>query len=62
MGDFHYTTPTFDFKFDFEIPSPRNWRIITERDELGRIIISIVPPVSHEWCDILQDSCASVLF
>ena len=37
------TTPFLDFKFDFEIPIPRNWRIITDRDELGRIVKSDVP-------------------
>ena len=37
-----FTPPTFEFKFDFEIPSPRNWRIIAERDELGRILFAKV--------------------
>ncbi len=41
--DKHFTTPTLDFKFGFTIPTPRNWRIITERNELGRIIKSEVP-------------------
>lgn len=41
--DNYSTPPTLDFKFDFEIPSPRNWRIITIRDRLGRIVEAKTP-------------------
>ncbi|MFH1971376.1 MAG: hypothetical protein ABIJ05_03280 [Patescibacteria group bacterium] len=36
----HFTVPTFDFYFKFEIPEPKKERIIIERDAYGRIIHS----------------------
>lgn len=43
-----YATSFLDFKFDFIMPSPRKWRIITQRDDYGRIIKSIPPEMRFE--------------
>ncbi len=38
--DIHHTIPSLEFHFTFAIPKPRKERIITQRDEWGRIISS----------------------
>ena len=38
------SSPSLDFGFELEIPSPRKVRIITQRDEFGRIVHS-KPPI-----------------
>jgi len=43
--DKRLTATTLDFKFDFDIPSPRKDRIIVKRDERGRIVRSQPPPM-----------------
>jgi len=39
--DTRFTVPTIDFYFKLSFPKPNKERIITERDELGRIIHSM---------------------
>ena len=42
VWDIHFTIPTFDFYFKFKIPEPNKDRLITERDESGRIITQVL--------------------
>ena len=39
--DSKYTT--LPFQFSFKLPSPRKWRIISQRDQYGRILTADVP-------------------
>ena len=48
--DSSHSVPSLEFKFAFKTPEPRYGRIITARDELGRIVSSKSPQVS----DIIQ--------
>jgi len=39
------TIPFLNFKFKFRLPKPRKARKIIERDWLGRILTTKVPPI-----------------
>jgi hypothetical protein len=43
--DLHFTVPTFDFYFKMALPKGNKERFIIERDYLGRIVHSMVPPI-----------------
>ncbi|KKS95097.1 MAG: hypothetical protein UV71_C0012G0018 [Microgenomates group bacterium GW2011_GWC1_43_13] len=43
--DTHFTVPTFEFNFKLPIPKANKERLIIERNELGQIIHSKVPPL-----------------
>lgn len=45
--DLHFTVPTFDFYFKVMIPQARKERVITERDGMGRIVVSKVPDTAY---------------
>ncbi len=45
--DWSLANPHLEFRLGFVMPSPRKIRIITERDELGRIIKAKVPELKE---------------
>ncbi|GEM_PF-5025340 len=49
-----YQTTTLDFRFGLILPNKRKVRIITQRDDCGRIIHSTPPPLTFESPTIAQ--------
>ena len=47
MWNTQFAIPLLQFKFNFLISQPRKGRIIIERNQQGRIVVSEVPKITN---------------